>query len=208
MNRMKKGNTGIVVLVTLLFVVVIAMTLYIAYDKLYTKNAEGKGNSVNNGQIVDNDNSNNNNNNNDNNNNNEVINESSSYQVYLQNLKKLRQDTDLKGYIETYNPEKSYLVELKQNGKLYVSDSLVATEVVMFYTVFVANSGYQQLFYVTEDGDVYASAHGYSLDNNEKIVNKKLDYKNIVSIIQGYTSTAGYPILIDIDGNAYHAYKY
>lgn len=193
---MKKGNAGVTALVTLLFVVVIAMALYIAYDKLYTTNDENKGNSVNNEQIVDNGN------------NDEVINEASSYQVYLQNLKKLRQDTDLKGYIETYNPDKSYLVELKQNGGLYVNDSLVASNVVMFYKVFVANSGYQQLFYVTEDGDVYASAHGYSLDNNEKIVNKKLDYKNIVSIIQGYTSTAGYPILIDINGNAYHAYKY
>lgn len=33
----KKGNAGLVVLVTLLFVVVIAMAVYIAYDKLYVK---------------------------------------------------------------------------------------------------------------------------------------------------------------------------
>ena len=40
-SKMKKGNTGIVVLVMLLFVVVIAMSLYIVYSELYVKDNVG-----------------------------------------------------------------------------------------------------------------------------------------------------------------------
>lgn len=47
----KKGNVGVIVLGTLLFVVVIAMTLYIAYDKLYVKdNGDVSGGNQNNEQ--------------------------------------------------------------------------------------------------------------------------------------------------------------
>lgn len=125
---------------------------------------------------------------------------STSYDTFLKNVKQLRDEHTLSGYVES--PHHDYYVELKQDGNLYVDGTRVSSNVVYFHTHCVSNSGYGSVFFVKEDGTVWSANCGYALDTNEAIKNVAVNSKNVVSIVQASTPSASYSVYIDIDGNA------
>lgn len=186
MKNIKKGNAGIVFLICALFVVIIAMGVFMLLDKTGSSNS-GDGIEVNNGEntnISDKTNTNTN-----------------SYANFLANAKKTRETNTITAH--SSDMIKAYSATLEKNGELYVEDELVATDVVLFYILWAGNAGYEYVYYITEDGSVYSTNSGLAVYENTKIESEKLDFTRIVNIVQASGTGAWYPVFIDCNGNFY-----
>lgn len=124
-----------------------------------------------------------------------------NYANFLKNAKSLRQTSEMQKTVKVNDTE--YNIKLNKEGVLYVEDKKLDTGVVVFYSLLVGNGGFESLYYVKEDGTLYTAGYSYDMYSGEEVKVKKLDFKNIVSVIPGKALTASYPIFIDIDGNVY-----
>lgn len=177
---MKKGNAGITILIVLLFLTIIGMSIYLLIDKsngnTNTPPADSQqGNTVKEPE--------------------------DSYVTFLANAKKIREKYTLKAY--AIGSAKPYSVTLDKDGKLYVDDSLLDSSVVSFSILSAGNGGFEHVYYIKEDGSVYSSNSGYAVNANEKVQSQKVNLDKIVSFVQGSTTSASYPIYVDINGNAF-----
>lgn len=99
-----------------------------------------------------------------------------------------------------------YTVAVKNNLELIYSyqttdERHIADNVVSFFDVYVGNGGYKTLYFITTDGVLHSVNLELHLFENEELKIADLDYKNIVEIKTGATTSASVPIFIDIDGN-------
>lgn len=124
-----------------------------------------------------------------------------NYDNFLKNAKSLRQMSGIQKTVKVYDTE--YSIRLNEEGALYVEDKKLDTDVVIFYSLYVGNGGFESLYYLKEDGSLYTASYSYNIYKGEEIEVKKLNFENIVSVIPGKALTASYPIFIDIDGNVY-----
>ena len=118
-------------------------------------------------------------------------------------------EADLPGIVNsTYDFEsKMYTVSINKNLELTFtgngySNYKIADNVVLYNRIFYGNGGYSNIYYITTDGKIHMSnMEAVAFLGKEPNITD-VDKKNIVNIIQG-SSSAGFPIFIDIEGNVY-----
>ena len=76
----------------------------------------------------------------------------------------------------------------------------IADNVVTYSRIHTGNGGMTSLYYITTDGKVHSVNIEASIYGGKAVSIADLDKKNIIEIKQGSTS-AGFPVFIDIDGN-------
>ena len=210
---MEKKNTGLIITIVVLVVLLLGLGGYVCYDKFYL---DKNGDDV---SKVDNKNNDN------------------SFDVYAKALKankvKKMQD-DSKNNISTnadvYNSANGdigyYSVLLTDDGKLSVSydkdslkkyDTTIDSNVLFYELVNFGNGGYKTLLYVKEDGRLYNASVEYDVySENKKAVGSLYgDYKDIVLIRQvgrldksdGVTTGFKDLELVDINGNTYYPHR-
>lgn len=214
----KKKNLVLITLVIILCLIVVALSGFIAYDKiLNTKNNESQ--VIENNQKEDNTDENNieEEKTKEENDTNENL-----YEIFSNNLKNSisnkydSNNTNYK-YIKSDCVKNGYLIELSPTGELFVnysSDSMpknykISDNVLSFYVINTGQDVCNTLYYINEDGTVSSAQTEYIITNDENIdiKNNIGNFKNIVSIVEGifgdgYTCSHG-PIFIDINGNIY-----
>lgn len=98
-----------------------------------------------------------------------------------------------------------YNIKIDKNLELTIdSDSLnnykIADNVLSYYIIHTGNGGFSSLYYITTEGKVFIADVENAIYNKTTIQTKEIDVKNIVEIKEG-SSTAGFPMFVDIDGN-------
>ena len=195
---MQNKNTGLLVLVVVLLLVVIGLSGYIIYDKTITKNSNQ--NTPENNSII-----------------------SNSYELYTENLKNelKKYDSNNQNYQFISNDiiEEGYEVYLDEKGSLYVqyfNDELnnkygkykIADKVLCFSVINVGQDIGNMIYFINENGTVGSADTEYGvIGDNQIAVEKNIGYTNIVSIIpglfgDGFSGARG-PIFIDINGKLY-----
>ena len=76
----------------------------------------------------------------------------------------------------------------------------IADNVVTYSRIHTGNGGMSSLYFITTDGKVHSVNIEASIYGGKAVSIADLDKKNIIEIKQGSTS-AGFPVFIDIDGN-------
>ena len=144
------------------------------------------------------------------------------YKAYLSNLSKSIEKTYINetpnedysvSTINTSRIEKSelgvsYILSIDNKLELKISsqevglnDYKIADNVVSYYVIHTGNGGFSTLYYITTTGKVYSANVENAIYNKTSIETKEIDnVKNIVEIKEG-SSTSGFPLFIDIDGN-------
>lgn len=202
---MERKNTGLIIIILILSLLVFGLGAFIFYDKVLIKN-NIKEDSVRSTTKKDNETS-----------------VSNSYSLFAKNLKSeiSRYDSNNKSYQFVNNGiiEDGYKVYLNEKGSLYVNyfnkelskkykNYKIADNVLSFYVIETGQGGGNMLYFINEDGTVGSADTEYGVDYNNRItVNKNIGYRNIVSIINGafgdgYTGISE-PIFIDINGNIF-----
>lgn len=101
----------------------------------------------------------------------------------------------------------NYTVSITKDLDLLVTgngytDYKIGSNVVSYYRIFYGQSGFSNIYFITTDGVLHSfNLEPFIYGGKEPSV-KALDKKNIVEVRQGST-TAKYPIFVDIDGNLY-----
>ena len=144
------------------------------------------------------------------------------YKDYLDNLSKSIQktyvnETPTEDYstsivntsvIEKTELGSTYLIEIDNKLELKVSsqeanlnDYKIADNVVSYYIIHTGNGGFSTLYYINSSGKVYSANVENAIYNKTNIETKEItDVKNIIEIKEG-SSTSGFPLFVDIDGN-------
>jgi len=147
-----------------------------------------------------------------------------SYEIFANNFKKqfskfnsnnmsavtVTSDVIEDGYTVSLNEKQELFIEYanKALASKYGKAKL-ADKVLSFYVIEAGQGGGHDVYFIYEDGTVGCADVEYSiLDNVSTIPVKKVEeYKNIVSVVNGYFSaehsSAMGPIFIDINGNMY-----
>ena len=76
----------------------------------------------------------------------------------------------------------------------------IADNVVTYSRIHTGNGGMSSLYFITTDGKVHSVNIEASIYGGKAVSIADLDKKNIIEIKQGSTS-AGFPVFIDIEGN-------
>lgn len=202
---MEQKNTGLIICIVILSLLVVGLGGFIIYDKvLNNKNIEK---NQNNNEVVNNQNQENSSNN--------------SYELFSKKLKSQfsKYDDNNLNYMHVNSDivEDGYEVYLTKNQSLFVryfnsrlnaklGEYKIADNVLSFNVVAAGQGGGNTLFFINEDGTVGSADTEYGIETNNQITIKKdIGHKNIISIISGtfgdeYTGFEG-PIFIDINGN-------
>lgn len=199
----KKGNTGLIVFLIILLLVLLGGLGFGAYkymglDKDYndlSKKYESAKVEVNSKT-------------------NEVDQSQNSYDAFVKKMKERRESVynngksieEYIGDVYTENGENvgGVTSKLDKDGTLsityknHASESGKIAENVLFFKI-LNEDDFQYLYYVTEDGKVYSTI---ALAYFPKAMPDKYDYKNIVDILPTKDSSKGH-IFVDIDGNLY-----
>ena len=214
---MEKKNTGLIITIVVLVVLLLGLFGYVCYDKFYLDKRDDVS-KVNN-KI------------------NENVNFTGTFDVFAKTLKANRvkhMQEDSKNNISTnadvYNSANGdigyYSVLLTDDGKLSVSydkdslkkyDTTIDSNVLFYELVNFGNGGYKTLLYVKEDGRLYNASVEYDVySENKKAVGSLYgDYKDIVLIRQvgrldksnGVTTGFKDLELVDINGNTYYPFR-
>ena len=214
---MEKKNTGLIITIVVLVVLLLGLFGYVCYDKFYLDKKDDASK-------VDNKT-------------NENVNTTDNFKVFAKKLKANRvkqMQEDSKNNISTnadvYTSANSdigyYSILLTDDGTLSVSydnknlkkyDTTIDSNVLFYELVNFGNGGYKTLLYVKEDGRLYSASVEYDVySENKKAVGSLYgDYKDIVLIRQvsrldktdGVTTGFKDLELVDINGNTYYPHR-
>ena len=136
------------------------------------------------------------------------------YFQYLENLDESSSET----YTEYTYPKLvmeneiyslSYVLKITNSNELMLNNEKVADNVLNMFVVSTGNSGFNTLFFIDKEGNLFsANIEEYLYNSNEELNIESLDYKNIIYVTSGIYSEDGMagtylPIFVDIDGNVY-----
>lgn len=204
---MEHKNTGLIILVVILSLLVVGLGGFVIYDKVLTDNTFE--NNDNNNEVV--------------NKQDKETNSNNSYELFSKNLKSQFSKYDDNNqnylYVNTDVVQEGYEVYLTKNQTLFVKyfnkelnnkygEYKIADNVLSFNVVSVGQGGGNMLYFINEDGTVGSAATEYGIGTNNQITIKKdIGYKNIISVISGtfgdgFSGVHG-PIFIDINGNIF-----
>lgn len=138
------------------------------------------------------------------------------YQMFLKNLKEEVAKFDDHNYSEDFICNAMleipcYHVYLYKNGELYVDNLKICDHVLSYRVAFSGQGGFQNLYFIKEDGKVGSASFEKNLANGSDEVNlvEDLGYKNIVDIVGGVFGEDNAPgafhdpRFIDIEGHVF-----
>ena len=221
---MKKKNTGLVVTIIILVILILALGGYICYDKFYLDKKD-------NNKIVET--------NKDcettiNENKENTTTTSNSFSLFAKTLKENRakqKEKDkqsgltINGDTHSANLEEigNYDIKLDYNGTLSVTygnknykkyNTTIDTNVLLYKMVYAGNGGFKWLYYVKDDGKLYSADVEYGpYSENKKAESKvKEGYQDIILIsnenitenVNGNVTGFKDAVFVDINGKVYY----
>ena len=201
----EKTNSGLIVLVLILAIIIICLGAFIFLDKTNTDETQENNTTKIQAQLKEETNNN--------------LSADEQYKIYLNSLKtniqkELEKDSEISLSTDSMYIDGGFTFRINKDLDLYMSlsdskyktkydDYKIDNNVLTMSVIYTGNGGFKSLYYITLDGKV----KNVCLDciQSDELTIKEEKHKNIIEIVQGNynvsTSTASKPLFIDINGN-------